>query len=104
MEIYSQCGSTTAPGFAKQTVPGPLTAGGPRASPTQTRKFSLKPVGEGLAPPAGQSGTGPYEKNASAPLFVVGAAHRAARERADEDIGLYKNAAALVSTVPLSHT
>ena len=119
-------GSIPAPGFAEQTAPGPLTAGDPRASPTQTRKFSLKTVGEGLAPPAGRSGTGPYEKNASAPLFVVGAgpsptcprdsipcrarppgcaapdhsvgaAHRAARERPDEDVGPYKNAAALIS-------
>ena len=73
-------GSIPAPGFAEQTVPGPLTAGGPRASPTQTRKFSLKTVGEGLAPPAGRSGTGPYEKNASAPLFVVGAGPRPARQ------------------------
>ena len=31
-------------------------------------------------PPAGRSGTGPYEKNASAPLFVVGAGPRPARQ------------------------
>ena len=91
-----RCGSTSAPGFAEQTLPvrilsgrsgtGPYEiatasgyavgaahlgrppfyevhlAGAPRGSPTQPRKASLKPVGEGIAPPAGRSGTGPYEK------------------------------------------
>ena len=45
-------------------------AGGPRASPTQFRKTFLKPVGEGLAPPAlggfrpsaGRPVSGPYER------------------------------------------
>ena len=47
-----QCGSTTAPGSAEPTVLGLLTAEGPRASPTQSRKSLLKTVGERLAPPA----------------------------------------------------
>ena len=58
----------------------------------------------GRGPSAGRPVSGPYEKEGTTSRFAVGAAHRAARERADEDIGLYKNAAALVSTVPLSHT
>ena len=37
-------------------------AGGPKAPPTPPRKGFLKNVGEGLAPPAGRSGTGPYER------------------------------------------
>ena len=73
------CGSASAPGSAEPTVLGPLTTGGPRASPTQPWKNFLKTVGEGLAPPAGRSRTGPYAKNAPASLFVVGAAHWAAR-------------------------
>ena len=63
---------TGPPGFHR-------SAGGPRASPTQPWKNFLKTVGEGLAPPAGRSRTGPYAKNAPASLFVVGAAHWAAR-------------------------
>ena len=66
-----RCGSISAPGFAEPTVLGPLTAGGPRASPTQTRKASLKPVGEGLDPSAGR--TGPYEIE-TASGYAVGAA------------------------------
>ena len=73
------CDSTTTPGFAEPTEHGLLTAGGPRASPTQPWKNFLKTVGEGLAPPAGRSRTGPYVKNAPTSLFVVGAAHWTAR-------------------------
>ena len=52
-------------------LPVRILAGAPRGSPTQTRKASLKPVGEGLAPSAGR--TGPYEiKTASG--YAVGAA------------------------------
>ena len=50
-----------------------IPAGGPRASPTPSRKSFLKAVGEGLAPPAGRSGTfgylrrGGYQPPASLP-------------------------------------
>ena len=181
-------GSIPAPGFAEQTVPGPLTAGGPRASPTQARKSFLRTVGaapcgrtraglgpaptrernsfcirrrggyqpparlhpsrekvpsvceadegglrNGSSPSAGRPVSGPYEKEGTASRFAagagprptrprdpipcraqppgraapdhsVGAAHRAARDRPDEDIGPCKNAAVLVSPVPLSRT
>ena len=43
-----RCDSISAPEFAEPTEPVRILAGGPRASPTQTRKFFLKPVGEGL--------------------------------------------------------
>ena len=48
VENCNGCDFTTAPGFVEPTVLGLLTAGGPRASPTQSRKIFLKPVGEGL--------------------------------------------------------
>ena len=52
-------------------LPVRILAGAPRGSPTQTRKASLKPVGEGLAPSAGR--TGPYEIE-TASGYAVGAA------------------------------
>ena len=62
---------TDTPGFAEPTLPVRILTGGPRGSPTQTRKASLKPVGEGLAPSAGR--TGPYEIE-TASGYAVGAA------------------------------
>ena len=51
-------GQTDEGDFLARTPP----AGAPRGSPTQIKDRFWKPVGEGLAPPAGRSGTGPYEK------------------------------------------
>ena len=73
-----RCGSISAPGFAVPTLLGPLTAGGPRASPTQFRKVLLRTVGEGLKvnrPKAERSHPGvcPYENNTAATRSAVGA-------------------------------
>ena len=43
-----RCGFASAPGFAEPTEPVRIPAGGPKASPTQTRKVLLRLVGEGL--------------------------------------------------------
>ena len=51
-------GQTDEGDFLARTPP----AGAPRGSPTQIKDRFWKPVREGLAPPAGRSGTGPYEK------------------------------------------
>ena len=80
VENCNGCDFTTAPGFVEPTVLGLLTAGGPRASPTQSRKIFLKPVGEGLKvnrPKAERSHPGvcplpPFSRNG--PLSAVGAA------------------------------
>ena len=87
----------------------------------------------GSSPSVGRPVSGPYEKEGTASRFAVGAgprptcprdsipcrarppgraapdhsvgaAHRAARDRPDENIGPCKNAAVLVSPVPLSRT
>ena len=70
-----------------------IPAGGPRASPTQSRKSFLRTVGEGLKvnrPKAERSHPGvcssrepdsvrPLRKEGTASVSAVGAAHRAAR-------------------------
>ena len=81
------CNSCSAPGLAEQT-PRCVFWRSPRGSPTQTRKVSLKSVGEGLkvnrpkaershpgvCPPAGRPVSGPYEKEGTASKSTVGAA------------------------------
>ena len=52
----------------------------------------------GSSPSAGRPVSGPYEKEGTASRFAVGAAHRAARERPDEDIRPCKNAAGPLPT------
>ena len=53
-----------------------IPAGGPMASPTQSRKSFLRTVGEGCAPPAGRPVPAPCEKEGKASVTVVGAARQ----------------------------
>ena len=63
-------GQTDEGDFLARTPP----AGAPRGSPTQIKDRFWKPVREGLAPPAGRSGTGPYERSKPFLKYIVGAA------------------------------
>ena len=97
-------GQTDEGDFLARTPP----AGAPRGSPTQIKDRFWKPVREGLAPPAGRSGTGPYEKpnpfppSIRAELGPHPAQRRASNQEEKHPKAAGSSAAAVIEGKPVS--